>query len=242
MRTTSRCQTVIVATGIPVPHVDFGSRALIPGAKNGGVANVIQSVAFAGQTTEYWRPASLVGAASGPWAGTRLEVGNGGSNPAVEVQTGERVATGIFVGGVDTSAVENLVLSVQIQPSTNQQLVAIVAANGSAAATTSDPTTSFSYSMSGNIVTIYGVPQDGLGGYQDIWIITQVIGSNGNLTTTASIAGSLETKNGKLVVRSLGNTSNDTSQSTIISGVTGLQPGALRVDDVPDNGSVVNPF
>ncbi|HEU5422300.1 MAG TPA: hypothetical protein VFU72_02070, partial [Nitrolancea sp.] len=45
VRTTSRCQTVMVATGIPVPHTDFGSHTRIAGASSGSVANVIQSVA-----------------------------------------------------------------------------------------------------------------------------------------------------------------------------------------------------
>ncbi len=242
VRTTSRCQTVVVATGIPVPRTDFGSRALVPGAKSGGVADVIQSVALAGEPNEFWRPASLVGTASGPWAGSRLVVKNGGANPSVQVQTGERVATGIFVGGVDATQVGNLVLTVQIQPSSVQQIVIVVAADGSAATTTSGPTTSFSYSQSGNILTIYGVPQDGLGGYQDIWLVTQVVANHGNITTTAKIAGSVQLVNGKLAVKALGNTSNDTSQGDIVSGVTGTLPGALLVDDVPNNGATINPF
>ena len=242
VRTTSRCQTVMVATGIPVPRTDFGSRARVPGAKNGSVADVIQSVALAGQPAEYWRPASLAGTASGPWAGSRLEVKNGGANPSVQVQTGERVATGLFIGGVDAAQVGNLVLTVQIQPSTVQQIVSVVAADGTAATVATGPTTAFAYSINGNIMTIYGVPQDGLGGYQDIWLVTQVVASNGNITTTASIAGSVVVANGKTVVKALGNTSNDTSQGDIISGVTGTLSGALLVNDIPDNGATINPF
>jgi hypothetical protein len=242
VRTTSRCQTVMVATGIPVPHTDFGSHTRIPGAKNGSVANVIQSVALAGQPGAYWRPADLVGTANGPWSGSRLDVKNGGANPFVQVQTGERIATGLFIGGVDAAQVGNLVLRVQAQTSNHQQLVEVVSANGTVATATTGPTTSFAYSESGNILTIYGVPQDGLGGYQDIWLITQVSASNGNITTTASIDGSVQVVKGQPTVKALGNTSNDTSKADITSGVAGTQSGALLVNDVPDNGTAINPF
>ncbi len=242
VRTTSRCQTVMVATGIPVPRTNFGSRTRIPGASNGSVASVIQSLALAGQPDEYWRPADLVGTAGGPWAGSRLAVKNGGSNPSVEVQTGEHIATGLFIGGVDATQVSNLVLSVQVQPTNRQQVLEIVAADGSVAVAADGPTTSFAYSRSGNILTIYGVPQDGLGGYQDVWIIAQVVASNGNITMTASIAGSVEIVKGRSSVRSLGNTSNDNSKADVISGITDTRPGALLVDDIPDKGSAINPF
>jgi hypothetical protein len=242
VRTTSRCQTVMVATGIPVPHTDFGSHTRTPGASNGSVANVIQSVALAGQPMEYWRPTALVGTANGPWAGSRLVVKNGGANPTVQVQTGERIATGLFIGGVDAARVGNLVLSVQAQPSNLRQVVEVVAADGSVATATTGPTTTFAYSQSGNILTIYGVPQDGLGGYQDIWLIMQVSASSGSVTTTAGIAGSVQVVNGQPTVKALGNTSNDTSTANIISGVAGTRSGALLVNDVPDNGTAINPF
>jgi hypothetical protein len=242
VRTTSRCQTVMVATGIPVPHTDFGSHSRTPGAKQGSVASVIQSVALAGQPGAYWRPADLVGTANGPWSGSRLEVKNGGANPFVQVQTGERIATGLFIGGVDAAQVGNLVLRVQAQPSNRQQVVRIVAADGSVATPTTDPTTSFAYAESGNILTIYGVPQDGLGGYQDIWLITEVGANQGNLTITASIDGSVQVVNGRLTVKALGNTSNDTSKTDITSGVTGTQSDALLVNDIPDTGAAINPF
>mgnify|MGYP001057616397 CR=1 FL=1 len=241
VRTTSRCQTVMVATGIPVPRTDFGSHTRINGAKNGSVANVIQSVTQAGQSAEYWRPAALAGTANGPWAGSRLVVKNGGDNPTVQVQTGERIAIGLFIGGVDAMQVENLVLSVQAQTS-HAQVVGVVAADGRVATATTGPTTTFAYSLDNNILTIYGVPQDGLGGYQDIWLIMQVRASNGNITTTASIAGSVQEVKGRLSIKALGNTSNDTSQAEIISGVTGTRSDALLVDDVPDNGAANNPF
>jgi hypothetical protein len=241
VRTTSRCQTVMVATGIPVPRTDFGSHTRINGAKNGSVANVIQSVTQAGQSAEYWRPAALAGTANGPWAGSRLVVKNGGDNPTVQVQTGERIAIGLFIGGVDAMQVENLVLSVQAQTS-HAQVVGVVAADGRVATATTGPTTTFAYSLDNNILTIYGVPQDGLGGYQDIWLIMQVSASNGNITTTASIAGSVQEVKGRLSIKALGNTSNDTSQAEIISGVTGTRSDALLVDDVPDNGAANNPF
>ena len=130
----------------------------------------------------------------------------------------------------------------QIQPSNVQQIISVVSADGTAANVATGPTTAFAYSMSGNIMTIYGVPQDGLGGYQDIWLVTQVVASNGSITTTASIAGSVAVVNGKSVVKALGNTSSDTSQGDIISGATGTLPGALLVNDVPDHGVTINPF
>lgn len=241
VRTTSRCQTVVVATGIPVPHTDFGSKLRVPGATTGGVADVIQSLALAGESGQFWRPAALTGSAEGPWAGSRLDLRPGGAGPLVQVQPGERVATGIFVGGVDAAQVPNLVLSVQIQPN-RQSLVAIVAADGTVASAASGPSTTFSYSLSGNVVTIYGVPQDGLGGYQDIWLITDVSAGNGTITTVAGIAGTIESRDGKTVLRPLGNTSGDTSQSSIVGGTAGTRTGALLVDDVPDSGTTANPF
>jgi len=169
-------------------------------------------------------------------------VKNGGANPSVQVQPGERIATGLFIGGVDAAQVGNLVLRVQDQTSNHQQLVEVVSADGSVATATTGPTTSFAYTLSGNILTIYGVPQDGLGGYQDIWLIMQVSASNGNITTTASIDGSVQVVKGQPTVKALGNTSNDTSQADITSGVGGTRSGALRVNDVPDNGTAINPF
>lgn len=242
VRTTARCQTVMVATGIPVPRTDFGSHTRVPGAKNGSVANVIQSIALAGQPDQYWRPAALQGTASGPWAGSRLVVKNGGSNPQVQVQTGERVAIGLFVGGVDATKVDNLVLDIQVQSSIRQQLVAITAADGQVATGTSGPTTSFAYSISGNIVTIYGVPQDGLGGYQDVWVVIEVTDSNGNLSPNARIAGTVVSQKGALKVQSLGNTSNDNSMIGITNRLGGTRPGALLVDDIPGMGTTTNPF
>lgn len=240
VRTTSRCQTVIVATGIAVPHVDFGSRPRVAGCTGGGVASVIQSMALAGRPDEYWRPAALAGTATGPWAGSRLVVRNGGANPAVQVQTGERVATGLFVGGVDAAQVSNLALQVQYQPN-HQRIVAIVAADGTSAVPTTAPTTAFSYAVSGNILTIYGVPQDGLGGYQDIWLVTEITDNAGNVTTTAGIAGTVTSASGEDRLQPFGNTCNDTSQGDLVGGMGGTLPGALRVDDIPDHGTTNNP-
>jgi hypothetical protein len=240
VRTTSRCQTVIVATGIPVPRVDFGSRPRVAGCTGGGVASVIQSVALAGRPDEYWRPAALAGTATGPWAGSRLVVRNGGANPAVQVQTGERVATGLFVGGVDAAQVSNLALQVQSQPN-HQRIVAIVAADGTSAIPTTAPTTTFSYAVSGNILTIFGVPRDGFGGYQDVWLVTEITDSAEHVTATAGIAGTVTTDNGQARLQPLGNTCNDTSQGDLVGGMSGTLPGALRVDDVPDNGPTRNP-
>jgi hypothetical protein len=239
VRTTSRCQTVIVATGIPVPHIDFGSKTLKNGVKNGGLASVIQSIALAGNTSDYWRPADLNGTATGPWAGSRLSAGDGSS--LVQVQAGERMTTGLFVGGVDASQVDNLVLSIQYQPN-HQTLIAVVAADGSVATAASDPSTSFSYSQHGNILEIYGVPTDGLGSFQDVWVVTEVQAGNGRITTVAGIDGTVVVKNGKAQVKSLGNPSNDQTQSDRVSGQTGTRSNALLVDDVPDRGGATNPF
>lgn len=241
VRTTSRCQTVVVATGIPVPKVDFGSRERQNGCKTGGVAAVIQSIALPGRPGEYWRPAQLAGTASGPYAGSRLTVKNGGANPEVQVGTGERVATGLFVGGVDAATIGNLALDIQYQKS-HQDIVAIVAADGTMAMPTTSPTTSFAYAVNGNQLTIYGVPQDGLGGYQDVWLITQITAANGNVTVTAGIAGTVVSDQGKTKVQALGNTCNDTAKSDIAGGLGGPRPGALLVDDIPDAVTRPNPY
>jgi len=239
VRTTSRCQTVVVATGILVPKTDFGSKTLKNGSQNGGLASVIQSIALANNTTEYWRSSSVSGTATGPWAGSRLTAGS--SSSLVQVQPGERVTTGLFVGGVDASKVTNLVLRIQYQAN-SQTLVAVVAADGRVASPASGPTTSFSYSLSGNTLTIYGVPTDGLGGFQDVWVVTQVTKGNGRITTVAGIDGTVVMNNGKAQVKSLGNPSNDQTQADVVSGQSGTRPGALVVDDIPASGPASNPY
>ena len=75
--------TAPLRTGVEVHSLRLPDRSRILPA-------VVQSVSLSGHTDEYWRPAFLAGTASGPWAGSRLVVKNGGSNPSVQVQTGER--------------------------------------------------------------------------------------------------------------------------------------------------------
>ena len=133
---------------------------------------------------------------TGPWPGTRLFIQPGGTNPVTFVQIGEHVSNALLVSDVNASLHDNLVLTFRYQQS-RQVVVEVVAADGTAATMTvpaggdkmpNPLPTSFSYFDKDGQLFIFGVPQNGQGGYQDVYVITRVTMVGARLPMAATIA------------------------------------------------------
>jgi hypothetical protein len=212
--------------------------AYLPACRNGAVQGRVVSIAEAGAPTAFYRPTDLNGPAGAPFAGSRVQVQASGVVTAV--QAGEQVATLLTVARPESPAVAGLSLRLRYQAS-YQEVVAVVAADGrrAAAHTGAGLPSGFATTDRNGEVTIYNVPLNDLGGYQDVYVITRIKPvSRGYITAQASIAGRVE--DGRLVP--IGSVCGTSIDSAVVTGWSGTVEGAHPVDDVPDRPGQANPF
>lgn len=258
--TSPRCTGVpVTVDGVgDIPKViplTFGSRARIPGCTGGTVVNTIVAIDPLGGPEGFFRPTDLGRPdTTGPWAGRRLFIQPGGTNPVVFVHKNELVSNALLVSEVAASQHDNLVLLHRYLPS-RQVVVKVVAADGTLAQATTPargtslpnplPTTFSIFDKNGELY-IFGVPKTADGSrFQDVFVITQPTSTSGFVTTQANIAGKVATVNGQRRLQPISQTCGDKAESSIVVGTPGTAGpiGApLPVDDVADKPGNPNPF
>ncbi|MCC6625926.1 MAG: hypothetical protein IT340_00865 [Chloroflexi bacterium] len=231
--TSAHCTSIV----LPTTGLDFGSLPRLTGCTNGTVTSTIVALDPLAGAAGFYRP-TQVGrtATTGPWAGTRLYIPSGAGNPLVYIQKGEQVSNAQLVSGVSAATNANLVLKLKYIKS-YQKVVAVVAADGTVAPSLGSgsalpatlPTTFSAFDRNGELF-IFGVPQDGQGGYQDVYVITEATATRGYITTSAAIAGKVVNN----VLTTIGNTCGDRADTSIVTGAGGLIGSPSPVDDVPN--------
>ena len=246
----------LTVAGPDLIPLGFGLLLRPNGCAQGIVVNTIASIDLDGGSEEYWRPIHLTRAATlGVWLGTRLLVqpynGQPGNHPLTYVRPGEQVSNALLVTGVSAAQNANLVLTYRYQRS-YQEVVEVVAADGTKAASLVGgpdlpavlPTTFTTVDRDGQLY-IFGVPQNGQGGYQDVFVVTRVLSSMSYITTRAEVAGKVILVNGQTRLQPISQACGDDAASdgfTEPSTTTDLYGPALPVDDVADKPGNPNPY
>jgi hypothetical protein len=193
---------------------------------------------------DYHRPTDLPGpAAGGAWGGSRLWLRPYNQAPITYVQNDERLANAIFVSGIDATLHPNLVLKITYARGP-QRLIQVVSGESQAAVPTSPASgwnlpapasvgSAFSFFDKNGELHVYNLPRQAgdPSRYQDLYLITEVMGTQGSFTVSAGVAGKIDAA-GKLVP--VGGVCGDQSAQTIFVGTTAINLGALPLDDVPD--------
>lgn len=235
-----------------------GGPSIPPPCPKGSLSKEVAAITLGTDYTKFFRPVDLSGPGKGVFddlttfpAGSRLTVQFPGRNPLVYVRPGEQVAYQIFSGGISSTDNPRMILRDQYQitrqqvnnPAVGQPSDSIIAADGTRAIFLGkgnvlpklSAINGFSYFDKNGELYIYDIPSDGLGGYQAIWVVTQIKGNaSGYITNKASVLGKIfQPKYGGLVIANIPGICNDEAETAIFRGNSVVLNGASPVDNVP---------